>query len=180
MSDLLWVNQQIFYALASTHMHLAQGILMEAIDYYDTTGKLDLEPRLIHLANLLINDMNISLDLLSSYADSFLRLKTDLTNYSFLHSFLEQNFITRNKDIFEEKALPQEARKWVGEVIFKPDLVDYVMRANYDTLAGYCVTRHKLILLGEICEQGRGELMSVLGKAYGSVDALLVASEKKK
>lgn len=109
-NDVLWVNMQIFLRLTQRQAVLGSRVLDMSRCYFDKSKKLDLDAREYHLSGLLVNDIDLTYDLLVNYADAFLRLRSDSGNYSFLHSFLEEYFCRKFVNHVKPEDIHIEAR----------------------------------------------------------------------
>lgn len=131
---------------------------------------------MVHTANLLINDMNISLELLNGYSRTFMTLKPDSSNYLFLHSFLEDYFRSRSENVYpSEEDMLRAAQRWVSRVIFRSDMIEFVLRALEDNLAPYFVLRRKLLVMTDICGKGDTKYISILEREFVNEEGLLRA-----
>lgn len=104
-NDVLWTNMQILLRLTNTQASLARRVIQISLNYFEKAKKCDLEAKEYHLAGLIVNDMDITTHMLENYVDTFLRLRSDSGNYSFLHSFFEKYFCSKYADQFNPEEI---------------------------------------------------------------------------
>ena len=89
------------------------------------------------------------------------------------------HYMNKFEGNFTPEYLTREARKWVGGVIFKPQMVETVIACVHDQLSSYFVMQKKLVYLRLICEKQVSELVPVLTMNFDSMDELIAEGERR-